>query len=172
MRKTSMGLHLLVQLTLKHSGSPVINSGSAVWADVHVDDVVDLYVRILDKALEESKSASTSALSGERAGLGGDSALPDSAYERYYFAVGNSMTWAGWAKTIAQAVIAKGKLAADKTEPVSVTLEQEPYMWWAVTNIRPVASRAQKELGWKASHPSFPDTIGTEIDALLAPMSF
>jgi nucleoside-diphosphate-sugar epimerase len=166
-RKTSMGLHLLVQLTMKHGGSPVINSGSAVWADVHIADVVDLYVRLFRKALKDSSSPSNSQTSSS-----GSEDLPDSAFEQYYFAVGHSMTWTSWAKSIARVMIAKGKLDTKATEPVSVTLEQEPYMWWAATNIRPVAKRAELELGWKASHPSFEDTLSTELDALLAPMVF
>jgi nucleoside-diphosphate-sugar epimerase len=166
-----MGLHLLVQLTLKHSGSPVVNEGTAVWADVHIDDVVDLYIRVLDKALKDAFASATTP-SGEQSGLGGDSAIPDAAFENFYFAVGHSMTWASWARTIAGALITKGKLDSSKTEPVSVTLEQEPYMWWAATNVRPVALRAQKDLGWKPSHPSFEETLPTELDALLAPMVF
>jgi nucleoside-diphosphate-sugar epimerase len=168
-RKTSMGLHLLVQLTMKHGGSPVINSGTAVWADVHIADVVDLYVRIFRKAIQE---ASAPATSSSRTSSSDSAALPDWAFERYYFAVGHEMTWASWARSIARVMISKGKLDSKATEPVSVTLEQEPYMWWAATNVRPVAKRAKLELGWQASHPSFEDTLPTELDSLLAPMVF
>jgi nucleoside-diphosphate-sugar epimerase len=167
-RKTSKGLHLLVQLTMKHGGSPVVNSGTAIWADVHIDDVVDLYVRMFRKALDESRGA----LDAHGVAHSAADQLPTSAFERYYFAVGHTMTWASWARTIAQAMIARGKIDAAATQPVSVTLEQEPYMWWAATNVRPVAKRAELELGWRATHPSFEDTLETELEALLAPMLF
>jgi hypothetical protein len=38
-------------------GVPVVNDGSAIWTDVHMDDVVDLYLRVYDHAVKQSAAA-------------------------------------------------------------------------------------------------------------------
>lgn len=96
-RKTPVGPHLLVQLTMKHGGFPVVNAGTAVWANVHIHDVTHLYVQVFRQALQDS----VDTIDVQRPS---DAGLPISALKRH-FAVGHMMTWVGRARTITRALI-------------------------------------------------------------------
>jgi hypothetical protein len=75
---TCNGNHFWTLLALKHGGAPVVNEGTAVWSDIHIDDLVDLYMGVFNRALKEGPS-SVSARAPAPLPEGGD--LPDSAYE-------------------------------------------------------------------------------------------
>jgi len=148
-RRVSMGLQLMVHVALKRKAAIIFDQGTAVWSDVHIDDVVALYLLVFKLALS-----------------GADK---NKSYGKFYFASARPLVWRDWSKTINKALMNKGTGLVDTLDPVRVTVADEPYLWFCETNTLPVADRAAS-LGWKPSHPSFEETLPSELDALLKPM--
>jgi nucleoside-diphosphate-sugar epimerase len=65
------------------------------------------------------------------------------------------------------ALISRDALPTTATEPISVTLEQYPFMWFAANNTRPIATRAARELGWTPKGRPFKDVLPETMDRLL-----
>jgi hypothetical protein len=74
----SRAIHFWTVLALKYGGAPVVNEGTAVWTDVHIDDLVDLYMGVFKRAFKERSSGRSAP---KPAALPHGSDLPDSAYE-------------------------------------------------------------------------------------------
>jgi hypothetical protein len=62
-----------------------------------------------------------------------------------------------------------GKLPASATEPVSLS-QDEPTIWWARSNTRALARRAEKEFGWRPRRPSFATVFAAEVETYVKPM--
>jgi hypothetical protein len=69
----------MVPVALKHGGVPVMGEGSATWTAIHIDDTVDLFLRVFSRALEHSAAPPTTIAGMTEATA--DSDLPLSAFE-------------------------------------------------------------------------------------------
>jgi hypothetical protein len=76
----------MVQIALKNGGVPVVGEGSATWTAVHIDDTVDLFLRVFGLALEHSVAPPTTVTRMKEANAASD--LPLSAFEYAHFLAG------------------------------------------------------------------------------------
>jgi hypothetical protein len=88
---------------------------------------------------------------------------------RLYWASANPFTWRDHAQTINAELIKIGKLPSTATKAVSVG-QDEPLLWWARTNTRPLPTRAEKEFGWKPHRPSFATMYAEQVETYLQSM--
>lgn len=115
---------------------------------MHVLDLTELYLIVLDKALVERATGTLTAVSDP--------------YERFYWGSVATHQWGNVAQEIAKILYKKGLVDADKAVSVPAN-EVSP----AVTsNSRTVANRGFKE-GWKPHHPSLENTLEQDVDGVL-----
>ncbi|KAF9042759.1 NAD(P)-binding protein [Hymenopellis radicata] len=146
--RTSVQLPALIRGALKYGRSPYIGQGLGMWNGVHVQDLVDLYIIIMEDALSESPKAPT-----------GD--------EGYYLCATDTYQWKELAVEIGKRLYAKGVI--DTPEPYSVTDAKEEldiFGRWSefayASNSRSKAGKAY-QLGWKPKHHT--DGLLNSIDA-------
>lgn len=115
---------------------------------MHIDDLVDLYLRLFDHALTTKE-------------------LPTSVYERFYWGAAGSHTWGPIARELAIRLHKRGLV--DTEEIKSVTVKDEPKLGTVAANSRVVANRAVKTLGWKRSGlgKGLVESLDEEIDLTL-----
>ncbi|KAI0311124.1 hypothetical protein OF83DRAFT_1177883 [Amylostereum chailletii] len=81
-----------------------VGEGTSEFAFVHLDDLVDLYLRVIDTAV-----------------LGKDAGA--SPYARYFFVASHGVAWKDSATAVAAALHKRGRL--DETTPTSVSITEE-----------------------------------------------
>lgn len=120
---------------------PIVGEGKARWNNVHVADLADVYVLLVEKALAGDTSAELWGASGG-----------------YYFTENGEHLWTELARTIAAEAAAKKYIASDpKEEALSKDEAIEVAGFEAVSwglNSRAKAERARKYLGWSPSRQS------------------
>ncbi|KAG8849554.1 hypothetical protein FRB96_000704 [Tulasnella sp. 330] len=117
-----------------------------VWDSVHLDDVVDLYLLILEQSLKPTPI--------------------QSAYERFYWGSSASFTFDAFTKGVAIRLHKRGLLTTDEVKVKS--LEEVPWLEAVTKNSRTVANRGLKTLGWKPRGGSVIDGLDEEIDLTLS----
>lgn len=128
----SIQLPNLVQYTLQHGKAFQVGRGLSRWPNVHIQDLSDIFLRLVDNALD----------SGGVATWGCDG---------YYFAENGEHVWGQTAKLVAEEVQRQGFTAA--TEVVSWSPEEadqhlESCVLFYGTDARCRARRAREVLGW------------------------
>lgn len=127
----------LVDLSLQRGKAGIFGTGKNVWPNVHIDDVADLYLLIVEKILPNNGNPSSLA--------------PGHGVSGYYFGENGEHALYSVGKAIAQAMYDLGK--TDTAEPVSFTEEEvrnfpPPVIMALGSNSRCKADRA-RSLGWK-----------------------
>ncbi|KAM6504217.1 hypothetical protein JOM56_001160 [Amanita muscaria] len=153
----SQQIPALVKLSLQRGKAGIFGPGKNLWPNVHIDDVTDLYLLILEKILPNNGNS--------------DSLVPGHGASGYYFGENGEHALYSVGKAIAQAMYDLGK--TDTTEPVSFT-EQEvrnfpPTLIMALgTNSRCKADRA-RSLGWKPTRTTedMLSSIKDEVERLV-----
>lgn len=118
-----------------------MGEGQARWGNVHVHDLSDLYLKLVEQA----------AAGGSTAEWPGKPSLWGS--EGYYFAVGGEHVWAELAGRVVKAAKGLGFVGTEEVRSVSFEEAESlsgPFMgalWGA--NSRAEAVRAREVLGWK-----------------------
>lgn len=151
--RRSRQVYGLAAWTLQHGFAPVIGAGRAEWDNVHIHDVSDLLVRLVDAALDGARRADE-RLFGPRA---------------YYFCeTGAPHRWAEVAAWIAEEAHRQGYLEAAATRKVDPA--EGPKDRSLGYNSKSVASRARTLLGWKPTGRSLkeeiPDVVAGEAEIL------
>ncbi|KAJ5465237.1 uncharacterized protein N7458_000923 [Penicillium daleae] len=149
-RIRSVQLPDLANAALRRGGSLTVNKGENEWCNVHVADLADAYVLLVEEALK----------GGGRA---------DWNTEGYYFVENGRHVWKELAKAVAEDGFKKGYFKSEKVDILSVeeTLEAQstphpgPYIWGV--NSLGHASRI-KSLGWKAQKPSIWEYVSEAVD--------
>lgn len=142
----SMQVPDMVSGTLEKGFAPIVGAGKTEWDNVHIDDLGDMFVRIVEATQDPSKNTNP-----EIFGLHG-----------YFFAEGGTHKWSDVAKWIAEEASKQGYLPEPLTK--SVTQREVELMDGAANpswgqNSKGVGQRANKYLGWKATGKSLREEI-------------
>jgi nucleoside-diphosphate-sugar epimerase len=112
----------------------IVGAGANVWSNVHIADVVDLYVRALEKA-------------------------PAGAF---YFAENGEASFADLGAALARRLGLKGTTSVSPEEAARRWGEPRAYFSLG-SNSRVRATRARSELNWAPEHASVLDWIAREM---------
>ncbi|KIY60705.1 hypothetical protein CYLTODRAFT_363771, partial [Cylindrobasidium torrendii FP15055 ss-10] len=152
--RTSVQIPALIRGALKYGKSPYIGKGLGMWNGVHVQDLVDLYMLILEDALSETPKAPT-------------------GNEGYYFCATDTYQWKELAAAIGEKLYKQGAIATP--EPYSVVDAEEElaiFGQWSrfayASNSRSKAGKAY-QLGWQPKHHTtgLVDSIDAEYAAVI-----
>jgi nucleoside-diphosphate-sugar epimerase len=136
----------MVKATLEKGYAPIVGAGKTEWDHVHIDDLGDLFVRLVD-ATQDPEKANNPEIFGPHA---------------YFLAEGGSHKWADVAQWVAEAASKQGYLPEALTKHVSqqeVELMEGGSTASYGRNSKGVAKRARKYLGWKPKGVPVKDTI-------------
>lgn len=140
-RTLSQQVNGLIRTGLKRKQVVQIGSGTNVWNNVHVEDLMDLYGLVLELGLSGNGSSDS--------------------YERFFFGSAGEHVWGKVAQELAKIMHQKGLV--DTAEVKSIALEEEKSLLATATNSRSVANRGFG-LGWKPSRPSLMETLPLEVE--------
>ncbi|KAI0787443.1 NAD-P-binding protein [Fomes fomentarius] len=149
----SIQVPLLIRAALDRKRAGVVGKGRALWPDVHIDDIADLYITLFDSINNNP----------EKTGHG---------WEGFYFGENGEHTWYQLSKAIGEALVALG--ITQDSEPTTFSVEElvkyfgaEEWGWHGGTNSRCRANRA-RAIGWKPKYATedFLKSIRPEVEAL------
>lgn len=135
----------LAKVILTQKMIPIIGSGKARWNQVHVADLSDVFLRLVDAAVKQRLDAELWGAKG------------------YYLVESGEFYWKDLAGLMGRKAVEMGLVPKDiKEEPLSKDKALEIAGFEAVSwglNSRAKGERAAKLLGWKATRPSLEDTV-------------
>ncbi|TDL19371.1 NAD-binding protein [Rickenella mellea] len=148
-QRTTLTYRWLTGASLGAGAAFYLGEGSNVLGFVHIDDILDLYLKVVDLALSTNGPAKTSP------------------YERYFIGSVEQSTNKELMEAIAKRIHASGKLPT--AEPKSVTAEEAGMLALLGGNmlLKPIRGR---EIGWVPKGPSVYDTIDADLEAVLKSM--
>ena len=153
--KRSHQLPELARCTLQKGHGIKVNDGMAVWSNVHVHDLSDLYLKLVENAAAGGSLAEWP----DKPALWGR--------EGYFFSENGQHIWGDISQMVAKEAKKQNLIHSD--EVVSISVEEAkkltPFghaLWGA--NSRSTALRARKVLGWKPSAVPLHDTIKAAIE--------
>ena len=163
-KHTSHQIPTLIRAALKRGQAETIGPGEATWDNVHIADLVDAYMILLDQLL---------AAYGPDAKLDTKSS-PYLATGRqgYYFAENGRNSWRQLAEKIGEVLRKKGII---KSSEVRSFPENEvenaligSFSWIALSSQSNCKAERLTKLGWKPHRPSILDSIEEQVDVLLS----
>lgn len=146
----SIQVYDLAKYTLTHGYAPIVGTGKTEWHEVHVHDLSEVFLALVEAALDPEKARDPQ--------LFGDHA--------YFFAENGPFVWGEISELIAKEAHKQGYIEEPKTVPTdfeTVVAEGRVNGSWGL-NSKGTASRARKLLGWKPSRHS----VKEEIPAIVA----
>lgn len=152
----SMQVYDLAKYTITHGYAPVVGTGKTEWHEVHVHDLSDFFVSLVEAALDPEKARDPEFF-GERA---------------YFFAESGPLVWGDIARLVAKEAKKQGLIEEDKVVTVDFeTLVAEgPVNATFALNSKSKAIRARKLLGWKPTRrgliEEIPDVVAGEAKRL------
>ncbi|KAG8806973.1 hypothetical protein FRC17_004700 [Serendipita sp. 399] len=144
--RLSLQVPTLIRGALKHKQAVYVGDGTNEWNNVHIADLVDLYILVTQLAISELAPA----------------AKVDSFHKFFWGSVGTHI-WGDVARQIG--VVLKQKGLAETDEAKSIPYSDE-YLAVAI-NSRTIADRSRK-IGWTPSRPPLDDTIPETVDLVVA----
>lgn len=156
--KRSVQIPALIKGTLEKGHGVKINAGKTLWSNVHISDLSDLYLKLVENA---ASGGSLAEWPGKPAIWGPDA---------YFFAENNEHVWGDVSQKIATEAHKQGYLKSDEVKSISADEAGAIYEYGEVLygcNSRSRASRAREALKWKPSGPSIDDEMqrAVEIEA-------
>jgi nucleoside-diphosphate-sugar epimerase len=147
----------LVSMTLERGKAPQLGAGLTEWDNVHVYDLSDLFVLLVEAAV-----ANNSDMDAELWG------------EKGYFLVENGHhVWGEVSKQIGQAALKAGYISSAEVQPMSAKEAKDAAGLTALSwglNSKGYAKRARKYLGWKPKgrnlDTEIPDIVESEAKRL------
>jgi len=149
--KRSRQVYHLVSATLKNGQAPQLGKGLTEWDNVHVHDLSDLFVLLVEAAVAH-KPDLDSELWGERG---------------YFLAEHGHHSWGEVSKLVAEAAFKSGYIKTKEVKPMGVEEAKETAGFEALSwglNSKGYAKRARKFLGWKPKGKSLKDAIPDIVD--------
>ncbi|CAG7919391.1 unnamed protein product [Penicillium olsonii] len=136
----------LASVTLRLKKGPIIGAGKSIWNNVHVHDLSDVYLLLVEAAISRRNDQ----------GLWGADA--------YYLTENGEHYWGELAVATAEAAAKLGYIPEAKAEPIDLESAKKyagfESLSWGM-NSRGQARRARNILGWKPSRPSIEDELPT-----------
>ena len=164
-----------VKYAMENKEAFYLGKGQNVRAVTHINDVVDLFVILVDQAIQGGGSAQWGKEVRTLQVAPSESRL--TCIQGFYFAVADEVKWIEAAEAINKIGVEHGWFPAD-SKPVSWTEAQFAglmkhipipglalYIWGS--NSRATSSRAAK-LGWKPHGPSFWDSLEEDVSVAVA----
>ncbi|KAL2167837.1 hypothetical protein VTG60DRAFT_704 [Thermothelomyces hinnuleus] len=143
-------IHELVRATLERKRAIVVGEGKSAWTNVHVHDLSELYLKLVEHA----------AAGGEEAGSG---PAVWGGSEGFYFAEGGEHVWSELARSISAEAAAQGFLtqveepeSIDPTEAAKI-MPMGQFFWGC--NARVEGRRARRALNWQPHHASLKEEL-------------
>ena len=159
----SMLLPVLIQTALKRGKAEMIGPGESTWDSVHIADLVDAYIILLDQLL--------AAYGPDTQSDAKPSPYLTTGREGYYFAENGRQTLRQVSEKIGEVLHKKGLI---KSPNVTSFPEDEiegalfgPLSWFVGSQSNSKAERLRK-LGWKPHQINLFDTVEEQVDALIA----
>ena len=146
--KRSHQLPELSRSTIEKGQGLKVGAGKTYWTYIHVHDLSDLYLKLVEAASGGGNPATWGA-------------------EGYYFAEDGDFVWGEASQWVAEAAKKQGFIEDDKV--VSVTTEEANKLTWFGAaawgaNSRARAIRARKLLGWEPKSPSIKDETAKTVE--------
>ncbi|OCK84020.1 NAD dependent epimerase/dehydratase family protein [Lepidopterella palustris CBS 459.81] len=146
--KRSIQVYEMAKAVLQRGKGFQVNDGQNIWTQIHIQDLSNAYVRLVEEAVKGGGSATWGA-------------------EGYYFVENGDFKWADVATAIAD-YAAKQKLIRDATvEAVSREDAEKLFPYGSVLwglNSRARGLRAKKVLGWKPVQKGLLESIPEIVD--------
>ncbi|ROV89354.1 hypothetical protein VPNG_10135 [Cytospora leucostoma] len=152
----SRQVYVMARTTLARGKAPIIGRGLSEWDHVHVHDLSDLYLKLVEAAVSP-----TPELEKHVWGAG----------ENYLLADAGSHVWGEVAQWVADAAQAKGYIKDATTEVLDLAYAQEVAGFESVSyglNSCGHGKRARKYLGWNPTAPSLKAEIPNIVDVQAA----
>ncbi|ORY80203.1 NAD(P)-binding protein [Leucosporidium creatinivorum] len=147
-RTRSAQIPELIRVAAKRRKPTVPGPGTAIWNQVHVADLEELYVLVAKLALSGKDK--------------------NGAFGRFYFGAGEENSWGTVVEHLAPILLAKGLV--DTKEIDHVTFEEEPGTsgyWRSIgTNSRSTSGRG-KALGWSPREKGLVKELEGDVDATI-----
>jgi nucleoside-diphosphate-sugar epimerase len=161
--RTSIQLPILIRAALKRGKVETIGPGEATWDNVHISDLVDAYIILLDQLLAAyGPDAKPNAEVSPYLTTGG---------EGYYFAENGRNSWRQLAEKTADVLHKKGLV--NSTKITSFPDEEVEDALFGTSSWRALGSQSNskaerlRKLGWNPHRPSVLDSIEEQVDALI-----
>ncbi|KAJ0104180.1 hypothetical protein J7T55_000531 [Diaporthe amygdali] len=142
----SIQVYDMAKFTLKNGFAPVIGKGLTEWDYIHVHDVSDLILKLVESA-QDSKITQNPEFFGAHG---------------YYFCEAGPFKWGDVAKWVADEMVKQGFMAEPKVEVTTLEKTKSDGLWSSVTwaiNSKSFANRARKNLGWEPTRGNLKDAI-------------
>ncbi|OJJ44218.1 hypothetical protein ASPZODRAFT_101064 [Penicilliopsis zonata CBS 506.65] len=143
-------VYSLAQMTLLLNKAPIIGAGKAIWNNIHLYDLSDLWILLVEAALA---GRSDEGLWGSKA---------------YYLTENGEHAWGTLAHQLAQAAVKLGYLDQPTAEEISIeeakSFAGNEALTWGL-NSRGRALRARKLLGWTPSRHSLVEELPTVLQS-------
>ncbi|KAI0661779.1 NAD-P-binding protein [Cubamyces menziesii] len=146
---------IFVRGALRRGSVGVLDKGASRWGNVHIDDLADLYIRLLDAILEDPEKVSHGR-------------------EGYFFADNGELSMREVLPSIADSLFALGRVSTRELVPYAPGeagqyLVNEVLAGFLFTHSRTKGERARRELGWAPKHTAqdFLDGLRGEVEVLV-----
>ncbi|PYI29190.1 nucleoside-diphosphate-sugar epimerase [Aspergillus indologenus CBS 114.80] len=148
----------LARVTLELQKAPIIGAGQSIWNNVHVHDLSDLYVLLVEAAVAEREGRrrdddnnNNNNAENERWGA-----------RAYYLAENGEHVWGELSRAMAKYAAELGFIGQSRAEQISLEDGKKfagfESLSWGL-NSRGRARRAAKVLGWTPAQPSLEATL-------------
>ncbi|RPA89094.1 NAD(P)-binding protein [Choiromyces venosus 120613-1] len=148
-KKVSWQIPQLAKWTIVHGKGFVVNEGRTYWNHVHVLDLANLYVKLVEEALKPNGGKATWGPEG------------------YYFAESGEHIWSDVSQKIAEIAHRKGLIKDDSIEKLTPeeirTFAPTGHLEWG-SNSRGIGMRARTLLGWEPKQKNLWDSLEEEVD--------
>jgi len=146
----------LARCTLEKGYGVQVNAGKTYWSNVHVHDLSDLYLKLV----EEAAAGGALAVWPDKPVVWGS--------EGYFFSENGEHVWGNISQLVAKEAKKQGLIKTDEVKPVSAKEAKQltPFghaLWGA--NSRSRAKRAREALKWQPTGAKIEDEIKQAVEA-------
>lgn len=150
----SMQLPGLCAATLQLGHGLKVNEGKTYWGNVHVNDLSNLYLKLVEQAAAGSATADWAGKP------------PTWGAEGYYFCENGEHVWGDVSQWVADEAKKQGLIESNEVKSMSAEEVKQissfgPALWGA--NSRARAKRARAILAWEPKAPSFKDEVASTL---------
>ncbi|KAG9123930.1 hypothetical protein FRC07_013471 [Ceratobasidium sp. 392] len=147
-RRISIQIPNIIRASLRRKEVPYIGKGTNTWNNVHIKDLQQLYLLVIQHALDVRSKGKTVE-----------------SYENFYFGSSGTHEWGAVSKVLAPLLYERKSV--DKPEAVSVPVGAEPALDFNTGNNSVSSADRGRALGWKPSQPAWDESLKKDIDVIL-----
>ncbi|KZV94948.1 hypothetical protein EXIGLDRAFT_611195, partial [Exidia glandulosa HHB12029] len=151
--RDSRQIPIIIALALA-AGKPICaNDGSATWDNVHVQDLVDFYELLVQKALSPATR---------------NAATRPSPYSKFFFCESGQHSWRELTEAVAEALYKRGIVPTKEVTSVSYedAVKAHPWAFAVMTNSFGKATKA-RQMGWVPKHVNWRADVDEDVERAL-----